>query len=31
MKVDSPIQNIVVGMVLVVAVGIDTYFRRRAA
>ena len=29
--VDSPIQDIVVGIVLVVAVGLDTIIRRRAA
>jgi D-xylose transport system permease protein len=29
LKVDSPVQDIVVGIVLVTAVGIDTYVRRR--
>ena len=28
-KVDSPTQDIVVGIVLVAAVGLDTYLRRR--
>jgi D-xylose transport system permease protein len=28
--VDSPTQDIVVGLVLVVAVGLDTFVRRRA-
>jgi D-xylose transport system permease protein len=31
MGIDSPLQNIVVGAVLVLAVGIDTYYRRRTA
>jgi D-xylose transport system permease protein len=31
LKVDSPIQDIVVGLVLVTAVGLDTYFRRRTS
>jgi D-xylose transport system permease protein len=31
MDVDSPLQNIVVGIVLVFAVGIDTVYRRRTA
>ena len=31
LRVDSPIQDIVVGTVLVAAVGLDTVFRRRAA
>ncbi len=31
MKVDSPVQDIVVGFVLVVAVGLDTIVRRRTA
>lgn len=31
MGIDSPLQNIVVGAVLVIAVGIDTWYRRRAA
>jgi len=31
MGIDSPLQNIVVGAVLVMAVGIDTWYRRRAA
>jgi D-xylose transport system permease protein len=31
MGIDSPLQNIVVGAVLVLAVGIDTWYRRRAA
>jgi D-xylose transport system permease protein len=30
LKVDSPVQDIVVGLVLVAAVGFDTYVRRRA-
>ena len=30
LKVDSPVQDIVVGLVLVAAVGLDTYVRRRA-
>ena len=30
MGLDAPLQNIVVGIVLVVAVGIDTAYRRRA-
>ena len=29
LRVDSPIQDIVVGLVLVAAVGLDTYIRRR--
>ena len=29
--VDSPLQSIVVGVVLVIAVGIDTFYRKRAA
>jgi D-xylose transport system permease protein len=29
LRVDSPVQDIVVGLVLVAAVGFDTYFRRR--
>jgi D-xylose transport system permease protein len=29
--VDTPVQNIVVGAVLVIAVGLDTLYRRRAA
>ena len=28
--VDTPVQNIVVGAVLVIAVGLDTLYRRRA-
>jgi D-xylose transport system permease protein len=28
---DSPLQNIVIGIVLVFAVGIDTVYRRRTA
>ena len=31
MGIASPLQNIVVGLVLVLAVGIDTAYRRRAA
>jgi D-xylose transport system permease protein len=31
LRVDSPIQDIVVGIVLVAAVGIDSLLRRRAA
>ncbi|HYH93856.1 MAG TPA: sugar ABC transporter permease [Candidatus Saccharimonadales bacterium] len=31
LKVDSPVQDIVVGLVLVTAVGLDTYIRRRTA
>jgi ABC-type xylose transport system permease subunit len=31
MGVESPIQNIVAGVVLVAAVGFDTYSRRRQA
>jgi ABC-type xylose transport system permease subunit len=31
LNVDSPTQDIVVGMVLVAAVGFDAYLRRRAA
>ena len=31
MGLDSPLQNIVVGIVLVFAVGIDTVYRRRTA
>jgi D-xylose transport system permease protein len=31
MGIESPLQNIVVGLVLVVAVGIDTAYRRRTA
>jgi D-xylose transport system permease protein len=31
MGVDAPMQNIVVGVVLVVAVGLDSFYRRRAA
>ena len=30
LKVDSPVQDIVVGIVLVAAVGLDTVLRRRA-
>jgi D-xylose transport system permease protein len=30
LRVDSPVQDIVVGLVLVVAVGFDTYIRRRS-
>ena len=29
MGVDAPLQDIVVGVVLVIAVGIDTFYRRR--
>ena len=29
LRVDSPVQDIVVGLVLVAAVGFDTYLRRR--
>ena len=29
LRVDSPIQDIVVGIVLVAAVGLDTFIRRR--
>jgi ABC-type xylose transport system permease subunit len=31
LKVDSPIQDIVVGIVLVAAIALDTYIRRRGA
>ena len=31
MGIDAPLQNVVVGAVLVLAVGIDTYYRRRTA
>jgi D-xylose transport system permease protein len=31
LRVDSPIQDIVVGMVLVAAIGLDTYVRRRGS
>jgi D-xylose transport system permease protein len=31
MGVDAPLQNIVVGVVLVLAVGVDAFYRRRAA
>jgi len=31
LKVDSPVQDIVVGLVLVTAVGLDTYVRRRSS
>ena len=30
LRVDSPIQDVVVGTVLVIAVGVDAYFRRRS-
>jgi ABC-type xylose transport system permease subunit len=30
-RVDSPIQDIVVGTVLVLAVGLDTFIRRRSS
>ena len=30
MNVDAPLQNIVVGVVLVAAVGLDTFYRRRS-
>ena len=31
LRVDSPIQDIVVGVVLVAAIGFDTYVRRRSS
>jgi ABC-type xylose transport system permease subunit len=31
LNVDSPTQDVVVGMVLVAAVGIDSYIRRRTS
>jgi D-xylose transport system permease protein len=31
MGLDSPLQNIVIGVVLVLAVGIDTIYRRQTA
>jgi D-xylose transport system permease protein len=29
--IDAPLQNIVIGVVLVLAVGIDSFYRRRTA
>jgi len=31
MNVDAPLQDIVVGIVLVIAVAVDVYYRKRAA
>jgi D-xylose transport system permease protein len=29
--IDTPLQNVIIGVVLVIAVGIDTWYRRRAS
>ena len=31
MGIDTPLQNVIIGIVLIVAVGIDTAYRRRTA